>query len=76
MFKGKFKHYPGVRLYAEIGSLRPATAEEIEKVESRISTLKWSKGSKLIWSSFHHIRDIKVKDYRWVEYPNMQVENT
>lgn len=76
IFKAKFKHYPGVRLYAEIGSLRPATAEEIEKVESRISTLKWSKGSKLIWSSFHHVRDIKVKDYRWVEYPNMQVENT
>lgn len=39
MFKGKFKHYPGVRLYAEIGYLRSATAEEIEKVESPISTL-------------------------------------
>ena len=75
MFKGKFKHYPGIRLYAEIGPLGQATTEEIQKVDARISALKWTKGSRLIWSSFHHVRDIKINNYRWIECPNMHVEN-
>ena len=71
LLKGKFKRYPGVRLYAEIGPLRPASLEEIRQVESRIRALKWTKGSQLIWSSFHHVREIKINSHRWVEYPNM-----
>ena len=71
LLKGKFKRYPGVRLYGEIGPLRPASPEEIQQVESRIRALKWTKGSQLIWSSFHHVREIKISSYRWVEYSNM-----
>ena len=71
LLKGKFKRYPGVRLYAEIGPLRLATSEEIQQVESRMRVLKWTKGSQLIWCSFHHVRDIQIHSYRWVEYPNM-----
>src|SRR5690606_35482786 len=71
LLKGKFKRYPGVRLYAETGPLRPASPEEIQQVESRILALKWTKGSQLIWSSFHHVREIKINSYRWVKYPNM-----
>ena len=74
MFKGKFKHYP---VYVYMQKLAIYVLLQRKKLKSRISYLyiKWSKGSKLIWSSFHHVRDIKVKDYRWVEYPNMPIEN-
>lgn len=69
--KGKFYHYPGVRLYAKLGELRPATPEEISRVNTRIQALKWTRGSKLIWSDFTHVREFKVEQYRWVKYPQM-----
>lgn len=44
--QGQFSSYPGVRLYGELGDLRPATQEEKLKVNRRIQSLKWTKGSK------------------------------
>ncbi|MCH4244851.1 pyridoxamine 5'-phosphate oxidase family protein [Acinetobacter gerneri] len=69
--KGQFNSYPGVRLYATLGDLRPATDEEKLKVETRIQSLKWTRGSKLIWSDFNHVREFHINDFRWVRYPNM-----
>ncbi|KZY60084.1 pyridoxamine 5'-phosphate oxidase [Oleiphilus sp. HI0071] len=71
LFKGKFLSPPGVRLYGTVGQLREATKEEIAAVNKRIKPLAWSKGSKLIWSSFTHVRDIKFNDFRPVQYPKM-----
>ena len=51
--------------------LRPATEQEKLKVNLRIQSLKWTKGSKLIWSDFTHVREFKVNNYRWIKYPNM-----
>jgi hypothetical protein len=39
-----------VRLYIEIGELRPANKEELAQIAQRIQSLKWTKGSRLIWS--------------------------
>ena len=69
--QGQFSSYPGVRLYGELGDLRPATQEEKLKVNRRIQSLKWTKGSKLIWSDFTHVREFKINSYRWISYPNM-----
>ena len=69
--KGQFTSYPGVRLYAELGELRPATEDEKLRVNTRIQALKWTQGSKLIWSDFTHVREFNVNNYRWVKYPNM-----
>ncbi len=71
MMSGQFRTYPGVRLYAEIGELRPATAEEMHQVRRRITPLKWTRGSKLIWSDFTQIREVHIHAFRWVEYPSM-----
>lgn len=71
LIKGKFQHYPGVRLYAKLSELRPATDEEILRVNTRIQTLKWTKGSQLIWSDFTHVREFGVDSYRWIKYPQM-----
>jgi len=71
LFKGEFSDYPGVRLYVEIGDLRLANAEELAQISRRIQSLKWTKGSQLIWSDFTHVRDFTVQSFRWVKYPKM-----
>ena len=71
LFKGPFSDYPGVRLYVEIGDLRLANAEELAQISRRIQSLKWTKGSQLIWSDFTHVRDFTVQSFRWVKYPKM-----
>ncbi len=69
--KGQFDDYPGVRLYTKLGELRLATDEEKLMVDARIRSLKWTKGSQLIWSDFTRVRVFEVDDYRWIQYPNM-----
>ncbi|NNG76698.1 pyridoxamine 5'-phosphate oxidase family protein [Acinetobacter sp. ANC 4277] len=71
LFKGEFSDYPGVRLYVKIGELRPATNEELAQIAQRIQSLKWTKGSQLIWSDFTQVRDFSVHSFRWVKYPKM-----
>ena len=71
LIQGNFSDYPGVRLYVEIGDLRPATEQEKLAVEQRVKPLQWTKGSQLIWSEFTHDRDIKINDFRWIKYPRM-----
>ncbi|MGE8541426.1 MAG: pyridoxamine 5'-phosphate oxidase family protein, partial [Acinetobacter sp.] len=58
-------------LYVEIGDLRPANEAELAQVQRRVKSLKWTKGSALIWNDFHQVRDFKVSDFRWVKYPEM-----
>jgi len=71
LLKGEFSDYPGVRLYVEISALRAANDEELTQISQRIKTLKWTKGSKLIWSDFTQIREFTVQSVRWVKYPKM-----
>lgn len=71
LIQGNFSDYPGVRLYVEIGDLRPSTEQEKLAVKQRVKPLQWTKGSQLIWSEFTHVRDIKINDFRWIKYPRM-----
>jgi hypothetical protein len=43
LIQGNFSDYPGVRLYVEIGDLRPATEQEKLAVEQRVKPLQWTK---------------------------------
>ncbi|WP_094708570.1 pyridoxamine 5'-phosphate oxidase family protein [Hahella sp. CCB-MM4] len=69
--KGRFLAPPGVRLYGKASPLRPATEEEIAKIEKRVRPTKWLKGSRLLWTNFTHVRDITFTEYRPVTYPVM-----
>jgi hypothetical protein len=60
-----------VRLYVEIGELRPANKEELAQISQHIQSLKWAKGSQLILSDFTQVRDFSVHSFRWVKYPQM-----
>jgi len=68
---GRFISPPGVRLYGRVSALRPATQEELAKIEKRIKPTRWMKGSKLLWSDFTHVRDIHFTSFRPVTYPAM-----
>ena len=68
MLQGLFNNMPGVRLYGEIKARRPATSEELALVEKRIKALKWTKGGQLIWSSFSHVHDVDIQNFKWIEY--------
>lgn len=71
LLKGQFSSPPGVRLYGTVGALRPATTEELAKIEKRIRPTRWMKGSRLLWSDFTHVRDIQFTSFRPVSYPVM-----
>jgi uncharacterized protein len=68
---GRFTSPPGVRLYGTAGPLREATPGELKQIESRVRSLKWLKGTQLIWSSFTHVRDLEFTSFRPVNYPVM-----
>ena len=71
LFKGKFVSPPGVRLYGKVGPIRPATAEEIEKIERRVKPAKLLKGARMLWTDFTHVRDIEFTSYKPITYPMM-----
>jgi hypothetical protein len=70
-WRGHFISPPGVRIYGKAGPLRPATAEEIALIESRVRPTKFLKGSRILWSGFTHVRDIVFTSFRPVTYPKM-----
>ena len=74
LIQGKFSTLPAIRLYGEIGAVRPATSEEIASVQQRIKPLTWTKGSRLIWSDFSHVRDIRFTEAHPARYPHMMPE--
>lgn len=68
---GRFISPPGVRLYGTAGARRVATPEELERVHQRVRRTRWMKGSRLLWSNFTHVRDIRFTSFRPVSYPSM-----
>lgn len=71
LFIGRFSSPPGVRLYGTVDALRPATKEELRQINQRVNPTHWLKGSRLLWSDFTHVRDIKFTSFRPVTYPVM-----
>ena len=58
LFKGKFKNYPAIKLYGELGQRREATEIEIRRLNKRMKTTKGMKGNKYLWGDMKFVRDI------------------
>ena len=71
LLRARFLSHPGIRLYGEAGTLRPATAPELAQLNARIGLAKHLPGSKLIWSGLKAVRDIKLTAVEPVRYPRM-----
>ncbi|WP_367914524.1 hypothetical protein [Leadbetterella sp. DM7] len=58
LFNGKFKSYPAIKLYGQLGDKREATDIEIQRLNKRTSTTKRLKGNNYLWGKIKSVREI------------------
>jgi hypothetical protein len=68
---GRFAAAPGVRLYGTAGPRRPAEPAELAQVRRSVRPALLSRGGRLLWGEFTHVRDLTFTDFRPVRYPVM-----
>lgn len=71
LITGHFIAPRAVRLYGTAGPRRPATQLERYQVRRSVRKTQWSRGGKMLWSNFSHVRDIAFTGFRPVLYPVM-----
>jgi len=71
LFKGKFDHYPGVKLYGKLGQKRMATEKEIARLTRRMRYTQRLKGHQYLWPSMQHIREIKFEKAEVIRFGHM-----
>jgi uncharacterized protein len=63
LLRGRFDHWPGIRLYGTVDKTRPARPGEVERWLVRVRRFKRFKGYNLIWKGIHTVRDICFTHY-------------
>jgi predicted pyridoxine 5'-phosphate oxidase superfamily flavin-nucleotide-binding protein len=63
VFRGRFDHWPGIRLYGTVDESRPAKPGEVERWRVRVRLFKPFKGYNLIWRDINTVRDIRFTHY-------------
>jgi hypothetical protein len=58
LFTGKFKKYPAIKLYGELGERREATNKEKQRLDRRMSATRALKGNKYLWADMPFVREI------------------
>lgn len=58
LIRGKFKNYPAIKLYGELGQKREATKIEITRLNKRMVTTKGMKGNTYLWGDMKLVREI------------------
>lgn len=56
---GRFKDYPAIKLYGELGVKRKATEKESTRLKRRLKATKGLKGNKYLWGDMEYVREIK-----------------
>ena len=59
LLNGKFRSYPAIKLYGELGERRKATEKETSRLNRRMKTTKGLKGNKYLWGKMEFVREIK-----------------
>jgi hypothetical protein len=59
LFKGKFKNYPAIKLYGELGDKRKVSDIESNRLKRRMRITNGLKGNKYLWGEMEFVRDIK-----------------
>ena len=58
LLNGKFRSYPAIKLYGELGERRKATEKETSRLNRRMKTTKGLKGNKYLWGKMEFVREI------------------
>jgi hypothetical protein len=74
LLAGRFSKAIGVRLYGTAGPRRPATTDELDEVHKRVRLMRLTRGGRILWSDFSHVRDLTFTGSRFVRYPVMMNE--
>lgn len=56
---GRFKKYPAIKLYGELGIKRKATGSEINRLKRRMRYTRGLKGNTYLWSRMETVRELK-----------------
>jgi hypothetical protein len=58
LWSGKFKTYPGIKLYGSLGERRKATSVEITRLNKRMRLSRGMKGNAYLWGDMEYVRDV------------------
>lgn len=58
LYSEEFKNYPAIKLYGKLSDKRKATNIEIDRLNRRMNSTKWTKGNKYLWGDMETVRDI------------------
>ena len=58
LFVGRFKKYPAIKLYGQVGVKRRATEIEIRRLNNRMKSTKGLKGNSYLWGKMEYVRDV------------------
>ena len=75
LLKMKFKEYPAIKLYGELGIKREATEKEYRAFQRRIRQTKRLKGSKYLWQDMSVVREIQFTKGEKINLGIMTKEN-
>jgi len=62
MARGRLADVPGLRLRAEVGQLREATAEEARLFANKTRIFRFFKGHDLLWSGMTRVRELEIDE--------------
>ncbi|MEO9852194.1 MAG: hypothetical protein ABJH72_07895 [Reichenbachiella sp.] len=74
LFKGRFEHYPAVKLYGQLGEKRKATDREIARLKRRMRSTKGLKGHKYLWGQMESVREIYFQQAETINLAKMTQE--
>jgi len=75
LFRGKFKSYPAIKLYGQLGDRRKATDIEIKRLNKRMKATKWLKGNNYLWGNMEYVRDITFSKAEKINLGKMTKNN-
>ena len=74
LFIGKFKTYPAIKLYGQLGNKRTATNIEIKRLNSRMKSTRGFKGNSYLWGKMEYVREISFSSAEKINLGKMTEE--
>lgn len=69
--RGKVTRPFGVRLYGTAGERRPATPEEVGRVQRRVSRFRLLRGHQILWGRLRMVRDVRFHGFEPIRIPQL-----
>ena len=71
LFTGRFKTYPAIKLYGQLGERRKATEQETQRLQTRMRATKGLQGNAYLWGTMEFVRIIHFTKAEKIELGKM-----